>query len=214
MFDEPLAPLEPNDHKLGGTMWFMCKDTGRPVEFTRLAFAREVIRSEFRVHRIADVWDQAPVLGGFWWIEYGGALDTISDNEEIKRELLSELFGVWDTSRTTLPARAKRESRSRMDRRDARQTGEPPHLRRLRTPRARLMSKQRFDDAVAFGGWSIDNIRRAGFSIRRSPFVHPGQHAWSSTRSRCARSTRATCPTCFSPDVTSARATSPAAPPA
>ena len=33
---------------------------------------------------------------GFWWLEWGGELDTIKDNEIIRDELLAALMGVWD----------------------------------------------------------------------------------------------------------------------
>ena len=174
VFAEPLAPLEANDFKLGGTMWFMCKDTGRPVEFTRPAFAREVDPKEFRVHRGVDVWDQDPVLGGFWWIEYGGALDTISDNEEIKRVLLSELFGVWDHVKND-PALRERNRNLDLEwvatmpgKRESRRIFGDYVLREQD-----LMSKQRFDDAVAFGGWSIDRHPPGGFrDFEEPPSVH------------------------------------------
>ena len=33
---------------------------------------------------------------GYWWIEWGGELDTIRDNERIRFELLAIVMGVWD----------------------------------------------------------------------------------------------------------------------
>ena len=33
---------------------------------------------------------------GYWWIEWGGELNTIRDNERIRFELLSIVMGVWD----------------------------------------------------------------------------------------------------------------------
>ena len=33
---------------------------------------------------------------GYWWIEWGGCLDTIKDNERIRDELLAITLGVWD----------------------------------------------------------------------------------------------------------------------
>ena len=32
----------------------------------------------------------------YWWLEYGGRLDTILDTEEIKYELWKVVYGVWD----------------------------------------------------------------------------------------------------------------------
>jgi hypothetical protein len=174
VFDEPLAPREPNDFKLGGTMWFMCKDTGRPVEFVRPSFAREVDERELRVHRAADVWDQDPVLGGFWWIEYGGALDTIHDNEEIKRVLLSELYGVWDYVKNSPDLRERNRNldlewvAAMPGKRESRRIVGEYVLREHD-----LMEHRRFDDAVAFGGWSIDRHPPGGFlDFEEPPSVH------------------------------------------
>jgi len=173
-FDEPLAPETPNDFELGGTMWFMCKDTGRPVEFVRPSFAREVKEEELRVHRAADVWDQDPVLGGFWWIEYGGALDTIGDNEEIKRVLLSELFGVWDYVKNSPRLRDRNRNldlewvAAMPGKRESRRVVGDYVLREHD-----LMEHRRFDDAVAFGGWSIDRHPPGGFlDYDEPPSVH------------------------------------------
>lgn len=176
-FGEPLAPAEATNLTLGGTMQFMAKDTGRPVLFERPSFARKVQPSELHMHRTPDVWGQAPVLGGFWWIEYGGALETIGDNEEIKRVLLAEVFGVWDHVKndprwrernatldlewvSTMPG--KRESR--------RIVGD--HI----LTEQDIAETRRFDDAVAFGGWSIDRHTPGGFfDFDRLPCVqvHP-----------------------------------------
>src|SRR5258708_2736400 len=55
-FDEPLAPPRPSERTLGGTMQFMCKDVGRPVEFHAPKFARKVTSEELRFSRSANVW--------------------------------------------------------------------------------------------------------------------------------------------------------------
>jgi hypothetical protein len=33
---------------------------------------------------------------GYWWIEWGGDVDIIRDNERIRFELLAITLGVWD----------------------------------------------------------------------------------------------------------------------
>ena len=164
MFDEPLAPLEPTEHKLGGTMQFMCKDTGRPVVFEPPAFARRVTADELRVNRIPNVWTQAPVLGGFWWIEYGGDLDTIADNADIKLELLAEVYGIWDYVKNSP------EWRERNANLDLEWIAAMPGKRESRRifgdhvlTEHDIVDGVRFRDAVAFGGWSIDNHPPRGF---------------------------------------------------
>lgn len=176
-FAEPLAPERPTTATLGGTIQFMCKDTGRQVEFPRPAFARQVSRAELRVNRNPDVWQQRPVLGGFWWIEYGGELDTIRDNPEIKRLLLSEVFGIWHYVKTS------EDWRQRNATLDLEWVGTVVGKRESRRiigdyvlTENDIMNGSRFEDAVAFGGWSIDRHAPRGFMDFDTPpcvQVHP-----------------------------------------
>jgi FAD dependent oxidoreductase len=170
-FDEPLAPAEATDYKLGGTMQFMCKDLGRPVEFTPPTFARKVTADELSVNRSANVSMQEPVLGGFWWIEYGGHLDTIHDNSDIKHTLLSEIFGVWDYIKNDPQWQEKNRTldlewvAALPGKRESRRIVGDHVLTELDITEGR-----RFDDAVAFGGWSFDNHAPLGFmDFERTP---------------------------------------------
>ena len=163
-FDEPLAPSTPTENTLGGTMQFMCKDTGRRVVFEPPSFARRVTAEELRINRSPNVWTQDPVLGGFWWIEYGGDLDTVSDNAEIKLQLLAEVYGVWDYVKND-PVWRERNANL-----DLEWVAAMPGKRESRRvlgdyvlTEHDLVNGPRFHDAVAFGGWSIDNHAPRGF---------------------------------------------------
>ena len=35
-------------------------------------------------------------LGGLWWLEYGGHMDVIKNNEDIALELRKLVYGIWD----------------------------------------------------------------------------------------------------------------------
>lgn len=176
-FDEPLAPLEASELTLGGTIQFMCKELAHPVTFEPPSFARKVEPRELRVNRRPNVWAQAPVLGGFWWIEYGGHLDTIHDNEEIKLALLAEVYGVWDYIKN------HPDWRERNAHLDLEWVGSMPGKRESRrivgdhiVTEAEVMGRRRYDDAVAFGGWSIDRHAPHGFEDFDQPpcvQVHP-----------------------------------------
>ncbi|KAF4326295.1 hypothetical protein G195_000124 [Phytophthora kernoviae 00238/432] len=72
-FGEEWAPDAADDITLGSTMLFYTKDTGKP----------RVIRSgDSGCH--------------YWWIEWGGELDTVHENEQIRDELWSVIYGIWD----------------------------------------------------------------------------------------------------------------------
>ncbi|NDV81716.1 FAD-dependent oxidoreductase [Bacteroides sp. 51] len=138
---------------LGHSIYFYSKDTGAPVKYTPPAFALKNIKDVIpRYHNI----NAAEHGCKFWWLEYGGRMDTIHDTEQIKWQLWSVVYGIWDHIKNSgeyndvenltlewvgiIPG--KRESR--------RFTG-------LYTLVQQDVIEQRhFDDAVAFGGWAID----------------------------------------------------------
>ena len=176
-FAEPLAPSDDRPYTLGGTIQFMCKDTGREVPYVPPAFARQIAPHEPGRNRTADVWVQNPVLGGFWWLEYGGDLDTIADNAEIKHALLSEVYGMWDHVKNGT------EWRDRNARLDLEWVGAVPGKRESRRivgdvvlTEHHVLGTTRWEDGVAFGGWSIDRHPPRGFlDVDEPPCVqiHP-----------------------------------------
>jgi hypothetical protein len=92
----------------------------------------------------------------FWWLEYGGRLDTIHQTEEIKWELWKVIYGVWNYYKNsgkfpeaetmnlewvgTIPG--KRESRR----------FEGDYIIRQQD----LVEQTAFDDAIVHGGWAVD----------------------------------------------------------
>jgi len=151
-FDEPMALSEAGGACLGHTIYFYSKDTGRPVTYVPPAFALKDIAA---LPRWQDI--RAGDSGcRFWWLEWGGALDTVHDSETIKRELWKVVYGVWNHIKNSglFPAAethtlewvgsipGKRESR--------RFEGDY-----LMTQRDIIEQRQHPDD-VSFGGWAID----------------------------------------------------------
>jgi len=151
-FDEPLAPSEDYGHLLGHTLYFTTRDTGRPVPFVRPSFALADVTKITRWQRIT-----AGAQGrDYWWLEYGGRLDTVHDTARIKWELWRIVYAIWDYLKNSgrFPEMAthtlewvgsvpgKRESR--------RFEGDV-----ILTQRD-VVERRRFPDAVSYGGWSID----------------------------------------------------------
>ena len=147
-FAPPVATLD----LLGHTIYFHTKDTGHPVKFTAPSFALSDIT---RIPRWRDF--KASESGcRLWWIEWGGALDTIHDSETIKMELWKVAYGVWDHIKNsghfpnaetltlewvgTIPG--KRESR--------RFEGDMMLIQQD------IVEQRHHPDAVSFGGWAID----------------------------------------------------------
>jgi hypothetical protein len=151
-FGEGLAPERSTNELLGHSLYFYSKDAGRPVRFIPPSFALKDITAipRYRSIRASDSGCR------FWWLEWGGAMDTISQTEEIKWELWRVAYGVWNYIKNsgqfpeaenltlewvgTIPG--KRESR--------RFEGD-----RILTQQD-IIEQRVHRDAVSFGGWAID----------------------------------------------------------
>ncbi len=89
-FRESLAPLEPDQETLGSSILFTSTKHDKPMPFQPPKWARKVGKEQLRMRNV-NAWEY-----GYWWIEWGGQLQTILDNERIRFELLSIVLGVWD----------------------------------------------------------------------------------------------------------------------
>lgn len=172
-YGESLAPEKADNKTMGSTIGFRAIDTGSPVPFEPPSWAMKLHGEEHFRFRPHD-----NVRQGYWWLEYGGELDTIGDNEAIYRKLLSILFGVWDHIKNhgdhgaenlaiewiaSIPC--KRESR--------RLIGD--HI----LTQGDIENKVDFPDAIAYGGWPFDLHPPEGFFAEghpgfTPPFVFPG----------------------------------------
>ncbi len=152
-FNESFAPTDAYGELLGHSIYFYSKDVGHPVKFVPPSYAIKNVPERIPRFRAFD----AKTYGcRLWWIEYGGRLDTIHETETIKWELWKVVYGVWDYIKNsgahpdsanltlewvgTIPG--KRESRR----------FEGDHM----LTQSDVLDRPNFDDAVAFGGWSID----------------------------------------------------------
>lgn len=151
-FGEQLAPDEFYGELLGHTIYFYTKDTGTPVDYVAPGFAMTDISRIPRAERI-----RATDSGcSFWWLEYGGRLDTIHDNHEIKKELLSVSYGIWDHIKNS--GRFPEAANLTLE-----WVGLIPGKRESRRFEGDYMLRQQdvieqtvFDDAVSYGGWAVD----------------------------------------------------------
>lgn len=99
-YGESLAPPEPSRVTNGSTVMFhtVRMDTPQPYrrpdfayDVTKLGFFRGLGTKNRTFYKAAD-----GLYHGFWWVEYGGDLDTIRDSEEITLELRKIVYGLWD----------------------------------------------------------------------------------------------------------------------
>ncbi|MBE6358371.1 MAG: FAD-dependent oxidoreductase [Lentisphaerae bacterium] len=149
-FNESLAPDQPDSKTMGSSIAFKAVDAGHPVSFKAPAGA-------FRFESDDDLpfRDHSDLNYGYWWMEYGGELDTIRDNEKIYTTLRNILYGIWDHVKNggdhhaenhvitwISPICGKRESR--------RMLGD------IILNQNDIMDDREFPDTVAYGGWPID----------------------------------------------------------
>lgn len=163
-FNEALAPETADNHRLGSTILMQARRHDRPMPFIAPEWARKFEKNELKRRLYAMPGEEKPTHEyGYWWAEWGGVLDTIKQNEEIRDELLAIVMGVWDHVKNGPPGTpagddpfeaahwaldwfgflpGKRESR--------RFIGQ--HILNEQD----LLTSCDFPDAIAFGGWSLD----------------------------------------------------------
>lgn len=162
-YNENLARDEADTCTLGSSILFTARKYSSPQPFRAPSWARRFEEQDFQFR---------PIRGyeyGYWWVEWGGHLDTIRDLDIIRHELLRIALGIWDYIKNSgsHPGSAnyvldwcgaipgKRESRRFLG----------PHVLNEND----VMSGRISDDDVAYGGWWIDLHPPSGMDARSEP---------------------------------------------
>lgn len=167
-FGEDIEPPVADKKTMGMSCLIQTREMDRPVPYTAPEWANKYLSDDDLPHRGHDV-----IGNNWWWFELGGENDSIHDTERLRDELLAVAFGVWDHIKNHgdhgadnwalewvgfLPG--KRESR--------RYVGD--HILTQNDVRA----EGRFDDLVAYGGWSMDDHHPGGLRYSGPPTIfHP-----------------------------------------
>jgi hypothetical protein len=157
-FNESLAPEKEDEETLGSSILFTSRLYPKPVPYTAPAWARKVTKEHLKFRRAGpENWEY-----GYWWIEWGGNKDTIRDNERIRFELLSIVTGVWDYIKNS--GEFSESQYYGLD-----WIGMMPGKRGSRRMIGEVLVTQHdlmrgtFPDAVAMGGWPMDDHPPGGF---------------------------------------------------
>lgn len=163
-FGEKYAPEKADGWQMGATILLSSKDMGKKTAYKAPPFALKFDAENTHPDRRI-----LPFVEGFWWVEIGSQNDIIKDAELDRNRLMGYAYGVWDHVKNSglypevdnfaldwvgsLPGR--RESR--------RFIGdyifsEPDQL-----------NFRHFDDAVAFGGWPLDEHNPGGIENLSQP---------------------------------------------
>ncbi len=158
-FHESIEPETADRKTMGMSCLFQIRETPKPQPFIPPAWAYSYPTDAdlpFREHGLSS---------NFWWIELGGEQDSIRDTEEIRDELLKIALGVWDHIKNRgdhgadnwvidwlgfLPG--KRESRR--------------YIGAYTMTQNDVEAGGRFEDVVAYGGWTMDDHHPAGFAYK------------------------------------------------
>lgn len=189
-YNEPHAPETADNKRMGNTLLFKAIDRGHPVKFVPpveiMHFTEEQLR--FRKHSpqispeiIKNVTPEElrVMFGGYaqdygyWWIEICGEKENIVEEyEDIRDQLVSAIYGVWD--------HIKNEGEHGAENYELAWVGMLPGTRESRRivcdymlTENDILSNRRFDDKVAYGGWDID-VHTGLFAFDEKPsFIYP-----------------------------------------
>lgn len=150
-FGEKYAPDEPDGWQMGATLLMSSKDMGKPMPFQPPSYTIKYDAEKSHKKRKFKGYEN-----GIWWIEIGSDDDIIADFEVNRHKLMGYLYGVWDYIKNSgkfpeAQNMALEWVQSLPGRRESRRfigdyiLSEPD-----------LLNHKHFDDAVAYGGWSLD----------------------------------------------------------
>lgn len=163
-FGESLAPLKPDNKTMGSSILFVARKYDRPMPFKPPDWIRKFRRCEDLPHRPHRTWDY-----GYWWVEWGGHLDIVKENERIRDELMAIALGVWDHIKNSgLHPESENWALEWI--------GFVPCTRGSRRflgdhilTQHDLQSGEVFEDGVAYGGWPIDLHPPEGIDTKEPP---------------------------------------------
>ena len=173
-FGETIPPDVADNKTMGMSCLFQIRETDHKVDFAPPAWAYKYESDDdlpFKRHKKDD---------NFWWIEVGGdSGDCIHNTDICRDELIKICYGVWDHMKNCgdhgvdnfelewigfLPG--KRESRRYIGKHIVTQND--------------VETSGRFDDIVAYAGWTMDDHFPEGFYYTkgRSTTFHPAPQPW------------------------------------
>ncbi|WP_010165879.1 FAD-dependent oxidoreductase [Candidatus Epulonipiscium viviparus] len=169
-YNESLAPEEANNHVMGSSCLFSMKDAGVKSPFKRPEWAYEYTREMLGKRGIPEL------THGYWWIELDGE---ISETEDIKTELMKYLYGVFDYIKNSDHFPKEQTENLVIDwissiagKRESRRVYGDYVLNQNDIDKS-----VRFADAVAYGGWTMDDHSVGGIKSinpqERGTIWHP-----------------------------------------
>ena len=172
-FNERIPPDVADRKTMGMSCLFQIRETDHAVPYTPPTWAYTYETDDDLPYKDHDR------ENNFWWIELGGEWDCIHDTDRCRDELLKICYGVWDHMKNRgdhgvenwelewigfLPG--KRESRR--------------YVGKYIVTQNDVEAEGRFDDIVAYAGWSMDDHFPEGFYYNKGhpTIYHPAPQPW------------------------------------
>ena len=172
-FNERIPPDVADCKTMGMSCLFQIRETDHAVPYTPPTWAYTYETDDDLPYKDHDK------ENNFWWIELGGEWDCIHDTDRCRDELLKICYGVWDHMKNRgdhgvenwelewigfLPG--KRESRR--------------YVGKYIVTQNDVEAEGRFDDIVAYAGWSMDDHFPEGFYYNKGhpTIYHPAPQPW------------------------------------
>lgn len=172
-FNERIPPDVADRKTMGMSCLFQIRETDHAVPYTPPTWAYTYETDDDLPYKDHDK------ENNFWWIELGGEWDCIHDTDRCRDELLKICYGVWDHMKNRgdhgvenwelewigfLPG--KRESRR--------------YVGKYIVTQNDVEAEGRFDDIVAYAGWSMDDHFPEGFYYNKGhpTIYHPAPQPW------------------------------------
>lgn len=164
-FGENVSTQSADKKTMGNSCLIQAHKGDKAVSYIPPAFAKKLTDEDVK-YRCPDMRSSSE---NYWYLELGGDMDTISDAETIRDELIALAYGMWDYIKNS----------GRFDDADLWQLdfiGYLPGKRESRRMVGKYIMTQNditadreFPDVVAFGGWPLDDHDPAGFHYDGHP---------------------------------------------
>ncbi len=166
-FNESHAPIEADNKTMGNSVLIQLREVDEHRPFTAPPWAKKFNEEDLE-HRGIN-----PKGSNFWWLEFGGVMNTIDDADKIRDENMAIAYGAWDLIKNhpeglahnwelewigSLPG--KREN--------LRYCGD------IILTQNDIEAEGRFEDIVCHGGWSMDDHHPDAIYHKGKPTIfHP-----------------------------------------
>ena len=166
-FGEAFGPETADRKTMGNSCLIQAREMPQKRDFIPPEQTRRFTREQLKC-REPNMNDPAE---NYWYMELGGQQDTVQEAEEIRDELIRVAYGIWDY--------VKNSGNCNADNWELDFVGYLPGKRENRRyvgdyimTANDVQAGGRFDDVIAYGGWTMDDHDPAGIDTTEPPTTH------------------------------------------